>query len=568
MYSLNLPAGELPQRFRLHVSDEALVGQAGDPSAPYWVAVADFDAGRWDWFGPFSVHEADIYLPPGTQAGFLSPLRNVYCSVLGYVPAQGSAASPAIEDGLLATDGIGGNTAPEAFLTATPEKGPPGTAVSLDASLSSDPDGSIVDYQWDLDGDGRYGEIGQEAAAGGQSTVQLTLGQPGNWFAAVRVIDDDGAAAAFAVELTSTGWSSMVLVNGGTQPAYALGLCEIDGSPAIAYSLGQQMRYAIASSQLGALATDWLHSTVWTEQPSFVVQDAAFADVNGYPAIAWGQLAEPRDFLYAHSTSARGTADTDWQLVTVDDYAGKVGGACDLAVVGGFPAVAYKEFTTTGLRYSIADDQYGAGNWTMIFVDNHEDSGNLPSLMEHAGRPWLLHTRISESTVGSSLAMMRSDSATGGTPGDWSALFVFNDPLVPYYTGNIARIGSSIGFTYAAELQLNTQYRIEYRYLDPDSQVWLGASPGTFFLTGHVPLLIGDGPGIGVLYLGSNEVLYYLRNAEKDGSGSWDTEVIDTIKYDAFTPFSPMEIAEINGHICVLVTEDGLYRIKYAVRYD
>ena len=28
MYSLNLPAGELPQRFRLHVSDEALVGQA------------------------------------------------------------------------------------------------------------------------------------------------------------------------------------------------------------------------------------------------------------------------------------------------------------------------------------------------------------------------------------------------------------------------------------------------------------------------------------------------------------------------------------------------------------
>ncbi len=54
-----------------------------------------------------------------------------------------------------------GNTAPIASLVATPDTGTPPLAVTLDASGSYDPDAgdAIVQYMWDIDGDGSYEKI-------------------------------------------------------------------------------------------------------------------------------------------------------------------------------------------------------------------------------------------------------------------------------------------------------------------------------------------------------------------------------------------------------------------------
>ena len=75
------------------------------------------------------------------------------------------ATSPTVK--LRVTDDLGGhrhrdprlvvaNTAPTASFTATPNPAQVGASVAFNASASSDPDGTIAKYEWDLDGNGSY----------------------------------------------------------------------------------------------------------------------------------------------------------------------------------------------------------------------------------------------------------------------------------------------------------------------------------------------------------------------------------------------------------------------------
>jgi PKD repeat protein len=59
-----------------------------------------------------------------------------------------------------------------------------GTTITGDASASIDPDGRIVRYAWDLDGNGEWGD------GGPQHSVKLTV--PGDYSVGLRVYDDDG----------------------------------------------------------------------------------------------------------------------------------------------------------------------------------------------------------------------------------------------------------------------------------------------------------------------------------------------------------------------------------------
>lgn len=77
------------------------------------------------------------------------------------------------------------NQAPTAAFSVTPESGAAPLEVELDASASSDPDGSITAYAWDF-GDG---------ASGDGVAVNHTYGEPGEYTITLTVTDDDGATA-------------------------------------------------------------------------------------------------------------------------------------------------------------------------------------------------------------------------------------------------------------------------------------------------------------------------------------------------------------------------------------
>ena len=117
-----------------------------------------------------------------------------------------SATSPTVK--LRVTDDLGGtdtetrdlvvtNTAPTASFTATPNPAQVGASVAFNASASSDPDGTIAKYEWDLDGNGSY-----ETDTGTTKTTSRVYGAAGAVPVGLRVTDNDGLTATKTVSVT------------------------------------------------------------------------------------------------------------------------------------------------------------------------------------------------------------------------------------------------------------------------------------------------------------------------------------------------------------------------------
>lgn len=103
--------------------------------------------------------------------------------------------------------------APIASFTVTPPTPNVGDAVNLNGSASSDSDGTIVKYEWDLDGDGTYGD-----ATGVTTSTSFATGGTHN--VALRVTDEVGAEGTSVVP---------VQVACGTAASYASVGCRIAG---------------------------------------------------------------------------------------------------------------------------------------------------------------------------------------------------------------------------------------------------------------------------------------------------------------------------------------------------
>ena len=90
-----------------------------------------------------------------------------------------------------------GNQPPTASFTATPNPVVQGLPASFNASGSSDPDGKIAKYEWDLDGNGTY-----EKNTGTTATTTATYSTPGTVQVSLRVTDNGGKTATMTVPLT------------------------------------------------------------------------------------------------------------------------------------------------------------------------------------------------------------------------------------------------------------------------------------------------------------------------------------------------------------------------------
>ena len=75
-----------------------------------------------------------------------------------------------------------------AAFTADPERGSIPLEVNFDASDSMDPDGEIVEYEWDLDGDGQYDD-------GKGVSATYTYTKFGTYLVKLRVTDNNGETA-------------------------------------------------------------------------------------------------------------------------------------------------------------------------------------------------------------------------------------------------------------------------------------------------------------------------------------------------------------------------------------
>ena len=80
--------------------------------------------------------------------------------------------------------------APIASFTVSPSPAQTGQMVSFNGSASSDPDGAIAKYEWDLDGNGSY-----ETATGTTSTTSRSYPSPGTLSVRLRVTDNLGVTS-------------------------------------------------------------------------------------------------------------------------------------------------------------------------------------------------------------------------------------------------------------------------------------------------------------------------------------------------------------------------------------
>lgn len=136
-------------------------------------------------------------------------LGNVLPTAVRYVPATGRAivSSVAISGGGPGAPDLRGFVAdvPPTARIAGPTTATAGTPVRFDASGSTDADGRVAAYAWDLDGDGQFDDATGAAAS-------TTLPGPGRRTVRVRVTDDQGlpaiASATVTVPQPSAGTTS------------------------------------------------------------------------------------------------------------------------------------------------------------------------------------------------------------------------------------------------------------------------------------------------------------------------------------------------------------------------
>lgn len=96
------------------------------------------------------------------------------------------------------------NSSPQAEFTYAPGGPTMDDIITFDGSGSSDPDGRIVQYEWDFNGDGAY------ERASDYPRYNWVYDNAGSYSVALRVTDDRGATAVLTREITVATGSAAV----------------------------------------------------------------------------------------------------------------------------------------------------------------------------------------------------------------------------------------------------------------------------------------------------------------------------------------------------------------------
>jgi subtilisin-like proprotein convertase family protein len=170
----------LPAQPRPGANVTFTLSSAGDPDGGPVTYAWSFGDGATKPVGGLS--ESHTYATAATV--------NVTVTVTDDEGAKTTATLPFVVSGL----------APVAALSATPNPIETGAAVVFDASGSDDPDSTIVNYRWDLDGDNFF-----ERDSGDSPTVSRSYPNATALTARVRVTDDDGHSTVAAVNISIQG---------------------------------------------------------------------------------------------------------------------------------------------------------------------------------------------------------------------------------------------------------------------------------------------------------------------------------------------------------------------------
>lgn len=163
---------------------------SGIPFNPYQYEIISYE---WD-FGDGSVATGEAVSHRYTSKG---PDGGRYAVLLEITYRDVNTGEEDVEE--LTIDVVFSNESVAASIIATPESGPVPLEVDFDASESVDPDGEIIEYEWDLDGDSKFDD-------GEGVEVSYTYDQKGSYEVTLRVTDNNGeySTATVTIEAGTT----------------------------------------------------------------------------------------------------------------------------------------------------------------------------------------------------------------------------------------------------------------------------------------------------------------------------------------------------------------------------
>lgn len=132
------------------------------------------------------------------------------------------------------------NESPRALLALETSTSRAGSPIAIDASKSSDPDGRIIAYAFDLNGDGSY-----ETDCGSSPSAVGAYGSSGSFKVGVRVTDSAGATTSTTSTLTVSGTAPSKFTKGVAPSGITLGTCrtpEMTTSPGTELGSGSCLR--------------------------------------------------------------------------------------------------------------------------------------------------------------------------------------------------------------------------------------------------------------------------------------------------------------------------------------
>jgi hypothetical protein len=179
-------------------------------AADAWVALVNWDTQLWDFFPVEADRRLDV-------PGGLAPYIDFGGALLAAVIVTGSISCELDRIYI-------GSLPPTAVLSAAPSTGFAPLHVEFDASGSNDPDGTIVDYAWDPEGDGSF-----DTSTGLSPLFSFDYPAPGIYAPAVRVTDADGLTGSGTTAVSTFEESYFTLGKGMSTEAAQVAAVLSDG---------------------------------------------------------------------------------------------------------------------------------------------------------------------------------------------------------------------------------------------------------------------------------------------------------------------------------------------------
>ena len=421
---------------------------------------------------------------------------------------------------MLSENGGGGSievlVPPVADITATPDTGAAPLLVSFDATGSTDPDGTVDLYEWDLDGNGSF-----ETNTGSTGTVDSTYNNVGVVNAAVRVTDNDGLTDTASVAVTvSSGWSigNVVLT------------VSLDSKVSMAtFGTGTDARLGLAYKEANANDLMFIRTTdetgynwgspVAVQTSGQVGNDCTLADIGGYPGITFKRAQSKLDYIQATSTDG----STWWANSIEIDGGGGAGAYTSLAFVDGKPAASGIKSGQDKLRFVSSTVVDGTSWNTPIDVDPAIGSEEMEytDLAVVNGNPGILFNYVGANT---GLKFVRGSNASGSSFG--SSVTV-DAPTAGGRYPSLGIVSGNPAASYEAfaisELRYCRALNADGSSWDTPVQVDTGTNNGQW-----TTIQIVDGVPVIAYYDGGNGDLKYAISDDATGT-SWTNIVIDSV---------------------------------------